>query len=220
MHRHPAATPVVDGSILAMRVATVAGLILLAVPTRAAADDITDQIDEARKAYEAKDFATAAAALGAAQDLLRQQAGDAWKSCLPDPLPGWTAEEATSVSAAAAALLGGGTNVSRVYHRDGDSVTIELFADSPVLQGLGKLMSSGLVTGSDNKLLIIDGRKVTYARSDNSFQTMAGGRVLVEVKGSPGVDEKDAQGLPRRHPLEGSRQGCGAVRPGRSVTAG
>ncbi|HEX7967621.1 MAG TPA: hypothetical protein VF502_05335, partial [Stellaceae bacterium] len=155
----------------------------------AGADDVTDQINEALKAYEAKDFATAAAALGAAQDLLRQQAADAWKSYLPDPLPGWTADEASSVSAASS-LLGGGTNVSRAYHRGGDTVTIELFTDSPVMQGLGKLISSGLVTGTDNKLLIINGRKVTYTRSDNSFQTMAGDKVLVAVKGSPGVDEK------------------------------
>ncbi len=69
-------------------------------------------------------------------------------------------------------------------------MTIELVTDSPVMQGLGRLISSGLVTGSDNKLLIINGRKVTYSKSDNSFSTMAGDKVLVEVKGSSGVDEK------------------------------
>jgi hypothetical protein len=43
-------------------------------------------------------------------------------------------------------------------------------------------MSSGLVTGSDIKLLIIDGRKVTYTKSDNSYTTMVG-KVLVSIKG-------------------------------------
>jgi hypothetical protein len=47
---------------------------------------------------------------------------------------------------------------SRVYRDGGDSVIIELPTDSPVMQGLGRLLSGGLVTGSDNKLLIIGGR--------------------------------------------------------------
>lgn len=169
--------------------AMVIGMLLLGAAAPVWADDITDQIDEARKAYEAKDLATAAAALSAAQDLIRQQSADAWKTMLPDPLPGWTADDATSASAGAA-LLGGGTNVSRTYHNGSDSVTIEMIADSPVMQGLGRLMSSGLVTGSDNKLLIIGGRKVTYTKSDNSLSTMAAEKVLVQVKGSRGVDEK------------------------------
>ena len=165
------------------------GMVLLGLAAPARADDVTDQIDEALKAYQTKDLATAAAALSAAQDLIRQQSADAWKTVLPEPLPGWTADEATSTSAGTA-LFGGGTNVSRAYHNSGDSVTIELVTDSPVMQGLGRLMSSGLVTGSDNKLLIIGGRKVTYTKSDNSFQTMAADKVLVQVKGSPAVDEK------------------------------
>ena len=165
------------------------GMVLLGAAAPVLADDVTDQLDEARKAYDAKDLATAAAALGAAQDLIRQQSADAWKTMLPEPLPGWTADEATSATAGAA-LLGGGTNVTRVYRNGGDSVTVELLTDSPVMQGLGRLMSSGLVTGSDNKLLIIGGRKVTYTKSDNSFSTMAADKVLVQVKGSSGVDEK------------------------------
>ncbi|HKW55628.1 MAG TPA: hypothetical protein VJO12_18205 [Stellaceae bacterium] len=165
------------------------GMVLLGAAAPVLADDVTDQLDEARKAYDAKDLATAAAALGAAQDLIRQQSADAWKTMLPEPLPGWTADEATSATAGAA-LLGGGTNVTRVYRNGGDSVTVELLTDSPVMQGLGRLMSSGLVTGSDNKLLIIGGRKVTYTKSGNSFSTMAADKVLVQVKGSSGVDEK------------------------------
>ena len=175
---------------MAARFAVPAAFLAIALATGAArADDVSDQINEALKAYEKHDLSTAAAALDAASNLIRQQKGDAWKAMLPEPLPGWTAEEATSTSAAAA-LLGGGTNVSRAYHKAGDSVTVDLITDSPVMQGLGRLMSSGLVTGPDNKLLIIAGRKVTYTKSDNSYSTMAADKVLVQVKGSNGVDEK------------------------------
>jgi hypothetical protein len=70
------------------------------------------------------------------------------------------------------------------------SVTIALVAASPVMRGLGRLISGGVVTGPDNQLLIINGRKVTYTNNDNSLSTMAGDKVLVQVKGSTGVDEK------------------------------
>jgi hypothetical protein len=148
--------------------AVLIGAVVLGASPHASADDVTDQIDEAIKAYQAKDLATAAAALGAAQDLIRQQSADAWKTMLPEPLPGWTAAEATSTSAAAA-LLGGGTNVSRDYRKGGDSVTVDLVTDSPLMAGLGKLMSSGLVTGP---------------------------KVLMQVKGSTGVDEKTRSSVP------------------------
>jgi hypothetical protein len=85
------------------------------------------------------------------------------------------------------AIFGGGTSVSRTYHRADRSLDIAFIADSPMMQGIGSLVSSGIVTGSDIKLLIIDGRKVTYTRSDNSYTRMIG-KVLVSVKG-PGVDD-------------------------------
>jgi hypothetical protein len=153
----------------------------------ARADDVTDQINEALKAYEKHDLGTAAAALDAASNLLRQQKAEAWKALLPEPLSGWTAEEAQS-TAVANAILGGGTTVTRTYKKDDQSVEISLVADSPMMQGLGSLMSSGLVTGTDVKLMIIDGRKITYTKSENSYSTMAG-KVLVQVKGEQGAED-------------------------------
>jgi hypothetical protein len=105
---------------------------------------------------------------------------------LPEPLAGWTPADAESTTVGTA-MFGGGTSVSRTYRKADQSIQVAFIADSPMMQGLGSLMSSGIVTGSDIKLLIIDGRKVTYSRIDNSYSTMVG-KVLVSVKG-PGVDD-------------------------------
>jgi hypothetical protein len=163
-----------------------AGLSIALGTVEARADDITDQINEALKAYQNHDLATAAAALDAASNLLRQAKAETWKRMLPEPLPGWTAQDAESTSVATA-MLGGGTSVSRTYRAAGQSVDISFIADSPIMAGIGTLLNSGLMTGGDAKLLIVDGRKVTFNKNDNSYVTVAG-KVLVTVKGH-GVDD-------------------------------
>jgi hypothetical protein len=160
----------------------------LGITAAARADDVTDQLNEALRAYEKKDLATASAALDVAQTLIRQMSADVWKTMLPEPLAGWNADEAESTSVGAA-MLGGGTSVSRNYRKDSDNVEITLVTDSPLLQGMGALFSGGMVTGSDMKLLVIDGRKTTFTRSENSYQTMVSNKALVKVTGSKGVDD-------------------------------
>lgn len=145
------------------------------------ADDVTDQINQALQAYEKHDLATAASALDAAGRLLRQSAADNWKAALPAPLTGWTASDADSVIVAAA-ILGGGVQVSRTYQKGDLSVEISLIVDSPVMQSVGGLLNSGIFNGDDSKLVVIDGRKTTYAKSEHSYTTVAG-KALITVKG-------------------------------------
>jgi hypothetical protein len=165
----------------------------LGMSPAARADDVTDQLNEALKAYQKKDLATASAALDVAQTLIRQMSADVWKTVLPEPLSGWTADDAESTSVGAA-MLGGGTSVSRSYRKDGETVEITLVTDSPLLQGMGALVSSGMVTGSDMKLLVIDGRKATFTKSENSYQTLVSNKALVKVTGSKGVDDGALRG--------------------------
>lgn len=169
---------------------TIAGLFLAVGLTSAAlADDITDQIDEALKAYQKKDLGTASTALDLAQNLIRQLSAEAWKTMLPEPLAGWRADVAETTSASAT-MFGGGTTISRHYHRDGDTVEITLITDSPMMQGIGALFSSAIMTSSDMKLLVIDGRKITYTKSENSYQSMIAKKVLVKVEGGKNVEER------------------------------
>jgi hypothetical protein len=178
------------------RTVTIRGMVFLAgiacgfgAVSTVRADDVTDQIDEALKAYAKKDLTTATAALEAASNLIRQMRAEAWTAVLPEALSGWKASDPEN-SILGQAMFGGGTSVSRKYSRGDDTVDVSLVTDSPMLQGLGALLGAGLLTGTDNKLVIIDGRKVTYTKSDNSYQTMVAGKVLVKVEGSKGVDDQ------------------------------
>lgn len=159
----------------------VVGLTTMLFAGHSRADDVTDQINEAMKAYAKHDLATASAALDAAGNLIRQAKGDSWKAMLPEPLPGWTAADAES-TVMGAAMLGGAISVSRQYKKGSQSVEVSFVADAPMMQGLASLMGSGLMNSGDNRLVVLDGRKFTYMKSDNSYTTMVG-KVLVSVKG-------------------------------------
>lgn len=166
----------------------IAASVLLLGTASAYADDVTDQIQEALAAYEKKDYSTALAALDAAANLIRQSKSEGWKSVLPEPLPGWEAEEAQA-TAMSAAMMGGGTSIVREYRKGDETVEISIFGDSPMVQAMA-MMFSGAVSGPDSRLVIIDGRKVNYSKNDNSYQTLVANKVLVKVEGSEGVDDK------------------------------
>lgn len=154
----------------------------------AVADDVTEQLNEAIKAYENKDYSAASTALDLAATLIRQLGAEVWKTVLPEPLPGWEGEDAESTSVGAA-MLGGGTSVSRKYKKGSDNVEITVMTNSPVLQGIGALLTGGMVSSPDMKLSIIGGRKMTYTKSENSYQTLVANKALVKVEGSKGVDD-------------------------------
>jgi hypothetical protein len=171
----------------AMRGAALA-LLLLALAGNARADEVTDQLDEAKKAYQANDLATARTALEAATTLLRQKQADLWAALLPAPLSGWTSEE-PKTAAYGAALLGGGTTVERSYRRDRMKVTISLIADSPLLATILPLFTSGLMTGEDHRMLVIDGRRAIFDKHENSYQLVVANKILVKIEGSHDTDD-------------------------------
>ena len=88
-----------------------------------------------------------------------------------------------------AGMMGGGTSIVRRYHKGDDQVEVTLVSDSPMLQAMA-MMFSGAMSGPDNKLVVIDGRKTTYSKSDNAYQTLVANKTLVKISGSEGVDDK------------------------------
>lgn len=166
--------------------ALLAGLIAIGSALPAFADPVTDRMRQAEAAYAERNFAAALTALTGAADLIRQMKAEAWKSVLPDPPPGWTAENAKIVTVGPA-LLGGGSSTQRRYRGPGGTVDISLIADSPMLQSVAGLLGAGiLVAGSD--VMNIEGQRVSYDADENVLQAIVADKVLVRVKGSEGVD--------------------------------
>jgi hypothetical protein len=158
-------------------------LLVVATVPAARADDVTDQINEALKAYQNHDTQTAIAALDAASNLLRQSRAEGLKKLLPPVPPGWTADAAES-TAVGAAMLGGGTTASRTYHNGSQRVEVQIMADSPMLQGMAALLNSPLAAMGGMKTVVIGGRRMSYTENDNSYTTLVADKVIVKVDGS------------------------------------
>jgi hypothetical protein len=152
---------------------------------RAAADQVTDALQQAQSAYSQKNLSAALTALGTAAALVRQMKAETWRAMLPDPPPGWTAEPA-KVMTVGPVVFGGATSTERHYQRPGASVDVSLVADSPALQSLAGLLGAGMLLGSA-ELLVIDGQRAAYNADDNTLQAIIADKVLVKVQGSTGV---------------------------------
>jgi hypothetical protein len=171
-----------------------AGLLGVLCLPAARADDVTDQINEALKAYQNHDAQTAIAALDAAANLLRQARAEALKKLLPAAPSGWTADDAEG-SAVGAAMLGGGTTASRKYHDGDQQVEVEIMADSPMLQGMAALLSSPFAAAGGMKTVVIGGRRMSYTPSDNSYVTLVADKVIVKVSGNKDVPDAALKGF-------------------------
>ena len=156
--------------------------------TVARADDISDQIDKAAAAYRAHDSQTAITALEAAASMLHQARADALKAFLPLPPPGWTADPAET-SAVSAAMLGGGTSASRVYHNGSQRIEVQITTDSPMLMGMAALLSSPMAAATGVKTETIGGRPMSYTANDNSYMTLVADKVMVKVDANKDTPE-------------------------------
>src|SRR6476646_5225784 len=77
------------------------------------ADDITDAIEQARKAYQSGDYGTAKQSLDLASQLIGQKNAEGFAALLPAPLAGWKADEAQTTALGQVAF--GASTASRNY---------------------------------------------------------------------------------------------------------
>ena len=92
-----------------------AAILIACAPHFAAADEVTEVIQEALEAYEAGDLAYAKESLDYAAQLIGQQKTAGLSDLLPAPFEGWTAEDDAQAAAGMAVL--GGSAAKRIYER-------------------------------------------------------------------------------------------------------
>lgn len=146
----------------------------------AAADDVTDAIDEARSAYEGGDLGYAKESLDFAAGLIAQQRAQGLGDLLPAPLAGWTA---TASGNAAAAALGMGLTAERTYKKDGANVTVRLVADSPMITQMGVMFSNPAMIAASGGTLMRFGRQKAMASKEGDITFIVDNRILVQVEG-------------------------------------
>jgi hypothetical protein len=172
-------------------------LTLLASPVRA--DEVTDQLDAARKAYDTGQLRSAIQALGFATTRIQEQINDQLLKLLPEPLPGWQADAAQSEAGGIAAMVAG-TIISRTYRRDdGAEVELQLMADSPMMAMMAMMMQTPLLMQASKELRVYTNRSYQgmIQHEDGSdvweISLMVGNRVLVQSKASRVPDQKPAE---------------------------
>lgn len=153
----------------------------------AESDPVLDTVQEAMEYYEDGDYAGAAGTLDYAAQLIRQKRSEGLTDFLPEPIEGWTAEEATS-QAAGAAMFGGGTSAEREYSKDEATITVRIMTDSPMSQAVSMMLSNPMFAGADGgKLVRINKQKaiVKYEASQRSgsINLVVAGTALISVEG-------------------------------------
>ncbi len=164
----------------------------LAAPTRA--DEVTDQLDAARQAYEAGQLHSAADTLNFVVAKIKEQMTAGLLKLLPEPLAGWQADPAQSESAGLASMIVG-TNLGRRYFReDGAEVNLNVTADSPLLPMLTMFLSSPFMMQADpnTKPYTIKGQRgiIKHDAQTNEHEVtlMIGNRILIQGKGTGMAD--------------------------------
>jgi len=156
------------------------------------ADEITEIMAETTESYKNGDYVQVKEDLLYVLELLKQKKGDTLKTLLPEPLEGWTAEDAKSESAGSA-MLGGGTNISRKYKKDTSTVTISIVTDSPLMQSIGMMLSNPMFSsGGTLKRIHREKAMIKYNKQQNSGEvTLAvDKRFMITVKGKKVLEEE------------------------------
>jgi len=178
-------------------IAPLTATLLLAVSCVAVADEVTDQLDVAREAYEAGELRQSVDELNYAISQIQEQLSASYVKLLPEALAGWTAGEAVS-QAGGLAMLGGGTSLSRSYSKDGGgNVEIKMYANSPMAQGMSMMLSNPMLMQMDpsTKPYRYKGRRgmIKHDAGSSSFEIsmMLKNNILLQVSGS-GIADKAA----------------------------
>jgi hypothetical protein len=167
--------------------ATLLGTALAGGPARA--DDVADAIGTAQRAWQGGQVREARTALQEALQLLAQRAAADLAEALPDPLPGWTAQEARSNAAGAGGLLGGATASRSYRNAERRSVRIQVMTDNPMVTPLAALMANPMLAGAMGSLVRV-GEHRAIQSSDGDVQMLVDNRILVTVQGNADAEAK------------------------------
>lgn len=170
------------------RLKLIAVLLVMAAPA-IAADDILDAMDQARKAYQDGDLASAKQQLDLASQLIGQKNAEGFAALLPGPLPGWKAEEAQA-HAVGAMMFGGASAASRTYTNEkGDNVDVSITGDSALLMQFAPLLANPGMAGAMGKLIRVNDQRAIQSQEGDIMMVVAN-RFLIQVQGSADAASK------------------------------
>ncbi|HEX5508476.1 MAG TPA: hypothetical protein VFX37_08220 [Pseudolabrys sp.] len=167
--------------MLFIRVLTTTFFIVSAASV-AFADDITDAMDQARKAYQAGDFAGAKQSLDTASQLIGQKNAERFAALLPAPLPGSKAEKAETASVGVAMF--GASSASRRYSSsDGKNIEVRITGDSAMVMQFAQFFMNPAIAGAMGKLVRVGSQRAIQTH-EGDVNMVISHKYLVSVTGS------------------------------------
>jgi hypothetical protein len=164
------------------------GLALTTGP--ALADEVTDAIEQGRKAYQSGDLSGAKQSLDLASQLIGQKNAEAFGKLLPNPLPGWTADEVQTTAVGAAGL--GASSASRNYHKpNGDTIEVQITGDSAIITQYAVFFANPAIAGAMGKLVMI-GNIRALQNMEGDLHMIVSNKFLVSVQGGGSANDKIA----------------------------
>jgi hypothetical protein len=171
-----------------------AAMLSVSVPT--VADEVTDQIGVAQQAYEAGNLGQAVDELQYAVAQIQEKLKADYVKLLPEPLAGWTADEAIAQSGGMAALAGG-SMMSRDYRKEGGSetVSLQIMSGGAMTQAFSMMLSNPMFMQMDPsaKMYRLQGNRglLKHDRGSKSWEIslMLRNGIMVQATGSGLADK-------------------------------
>lgn len=177
----------------------VVAALLTCVPIGAHADAVLDQIDAARRAYQAGEPRVATEALNVAIAQIQQQQTEKQLRLFPDPLPGWVADDASAEATGFMASLTGKV-LSRTYRQTetGAELVMTISANSPFLGFITGLMQTPLfMQGADGLgAYVHQGYRGLLEPQENGSTKLSliiGNSILLQLDGRDGADAETVE---------------------------
>jgi hypothetical protein len=147
----------------------------------ASADSVSDALQAATDAYAAGDLKAATASVATASAGLAVLQSEKLVAFLPEAPDGWT-REASPDFAAGMAIMGGGSGTEMRYtNADGNSFTITIMADNPMVSGMLGIFASDVMMASMGKVIEVEGAKLID--QDGTILSVVGQSIMVQASG-------------------------------------
>ncbi|MBW4981146.1 hypothetical protein KZZ07_01215 [Mameliella sp. CS4] len=154
---------------------------LTAFALPAEADDVSDLMDSALKAYEDGDIQYALDELDMARAKLLEMKTASLGSFLPEAPDGWTREINTEMSQGLA-MMGGGVGSEATYtDPDGARIKITLMADNPMVMSMSGMIANAAMMGMKTERI----QRQKFAIQDRQMMALIANRILVQTDGDP-----------------------------------
>ena len=171
--------------------------ILALMSTMLYADEITEQINEAVKAYEEKDYKGAIEELKYAVAQLEELKSNENSKLLPKALDGWKFKETKGDGTAAAMAMfggGGGSSMTGQYTKEEERVDIEITANSPMMGMMNMAISNPAMISSDPSMKLYRYKRIKGVKKTEKdsieITLLLSSQLMIKVKGSNLKDEK------------------------------